>query len=156
MAFNHELLSTQRLRNLARRFPLPSALVAAVTAWTRQMAPASLIVSDQGGTVQGREPVFSPDVLAFVSQPDPVFAEHGFIRPHAARTGKSHEPDPALPVNLSFRLRHLFGPGGWELLQRAGTECSAREAPRAGLSHSSRRSSQGRWRARCQATAISP
>src|SRR3984957_18852760 len=70
MGCNHELLSTQRLRNLARRFPLPSALVAAVTAWTRQTAPASLIVSDQGSTVQANEPVFSPDVLAFVSQPD--------------------------------------------------------------------------------------
>jgi len=123
MAFNHELLSTQRLRNLARRFPLPSALVAAVTAWTRQTAPASLIVSDQGGAVQDREPVFSPDVLAFVSQPDPVFAEHGFTRPFAARTGKSHEPDPALPVNLSFRLRHLFGPGGRSETMRVLLTC---------------------------------
>jgi hypothetical protein len=122
-AFNHELLSTQRLRNLARRFPVPSALVAAVTAWTRQTAPASVIVSDQGGTVQGREPVFSPDVLAFVSRPDPVFAEHGFIRPPAARTGKSHEPDPALPVNLSFRLRHLFGPGGRSEAMRVLLTC---------------------------------
>jgi hypothetical protein len=123
MAFNHELLSTQRLRNLAGRFPLPAALIAAVTAWTRQRAPASLIVSDQGATVQGREPVFSPDVLAFVSQPDPVFAEHGFIRPPAARTGKSHEPDPALPVNLSFRLRHLFGPGGRSETMRVLLTC---------------------------------
>ena len=48
VASNRELLSKQRLRNLARRFPLPSALVAAVIAWTRQTAPASLIVSDQG------------------------------------------------------------------------------------------------------------
>ena len=94
MAFNHELLSTQRLRNLARRFPLPSALVAAVTAWTRQMAPASLIVSDQGGTVQGREPVFSPDVLAFVSQPDPVFAEHG-----------ASVPTPQGPASRTSRTR---------------------------------------------------
>jgi len=112
MAFNHELLSTQRLRNLTGRFPLPSGLVAAVTAWTRQTEPADLIVSDQAGLVQGREPVFSPDVLAFVSKPDPTFARHGFIRPPAARTGKSHEPDSALPINLAFRLRHLFGPGG--------------------------------------------
>jgi hypothetical protein len=123
MAFNHQLLSTQRLRNLASRFPLPSALVAAVTAWTRQTAPASLLVSDKGGTVQGREPVFSPDVLAFVSQPDPVFAEHGFIRPPTARTGKSHEPDLALPVNLSFRLRHLFGPGGRSEVMRVLLTC---------------------------------
>jgi hypothetical protein len=110
MAFNHELLSTQRLKNLAGRFPLPPGLIAAVTAWTRQTAPVDSPVTGQASPVQDR--VFSPDVLAFVSRPDPVFAEHGFIRPPAARTGKSHEPNPALPVNLSFRLRHLFGPGG--------------------------------------------
>jgi len=122
MTFNHELLSTQRLRNLARRFPVPSALVAAVIAWTRQTAPESLLV-DPGGAVQSREPVFSPDVLAFVSRPDPVFAEHGFVRPPAARTGKSHEPDPALAVNLSFRLRHLFGPGGRSETMRVLLTC---------------------------------
>jgi hypothetical protein len=112
MAFNHELLSVQRLRNLARKFPLPPGLVAAVTAWTRQTVPASPPDGDQAVPAQDREPVFSTDVLAFVSKQDPVFAQHGFIRPTAVRTGKSHEPDPALPVNLSFRLRHLFGPGG--------------------------------------------
>jgi hypothetical protein len=112
MAFNHELLSMQRLRNLASRFPVPADLVAAVTAWTRQDAHLNLLPSQQVHPGQVREPVFSPDVLAFVSQPDPVFAEHGFMRPPAARTGKSHEPNPALPVNLSFRLRYLFGPGG--------------------------------------------
>ena len=112
VAFNHDLLSAQRLRNLTSRFPLPPGLVAAVTTWTRQTAPADLPASGQAAPVQDMEPVFSPDVLAFISRPDPVFARHGFIRPPAARTGKSHEPDPALPVNLSFRLRHLFGPGG--------------------------------------------
>lgn len=112
MAFNHGLLSVQRLRNLAGRFPLPSGLVAAVTAWTRQTPPVNPPVSDQSVPAQGREPVFSRDVLAFVSRQDPVFAQHGFIRPPAVRTGKSHAPDPDLPVNLSFRLRHLFGPGG--------------------------------------------
>jgi hypothetical protein len=112
MAFNHELLSMQRLQNLARRFPLPSGLVAAVTAWTRQTTPVDLLVRDQADPVPDGEPVFSPDVLAFISQPDPTFAQHGFIRPPAARTGKSHEPNPALAVNLAFQLRHLFGPGG--------------------------------------------
>ena len=115
MSFNHELLSTRRLRNLATRFPLPSGLVGAVAAWTSQTsqtAPASLPASSQAGRARDSEPVFRPDVLAFVSRPDPLFAEHGFIRPATARTGKSHEPDPALPVNLTFRLRRLFGPGG--------------------------------------------
>jgi hypothetical protein len=112
MAFNHELLSTQRLRNLAARFPLPPGLVAAVTAWTRQTVPINVPADDQAAPVQDREPVFSPDVLAFVSKQDPVFARHGFVRPPAERTGKSHEPDLALAVNLAFRLRRLFGPGG--------------------------------------------
>jgi hypothetical protein len=112
MAFNHELLSAQRLRNLARKFPLPPGLIAAVTEWTRQTVPVDLPVSDQAVPAQGRELVFSTDVLAFISKQDPIFAQHGFIRPYAVRTGKSHEPDLALPVNLSFRLRHLFGPGG--------------------------------------------
>jgi hypothetical protein len=123
MAFNHELLSMQRLRNLARRFPVPVGLVAAVTAWTRQDAPVDLPDSQQAGPDRVMEPVFSPDVLAFVSQSDPVFAGHGFIRPRAARTGKSHEPDPALPVNLSFRLRHLFGPGGRSEAMRVLLTC---------------------------------
>jgi hypothetical protein len=112
MAFNHELLSLQRLRNLAGRFPVPAGLVAAVAAWTRQDASQNLPASQQADPSQVRERVFSPEVLAFASQPDPVFAEHGFMRPSAARTGKSHKPNPALPVNLSFRLRYLFGPGG--------------------------------------------
>jgi len=123
MAFNHELLSTQRLRNLASRFPLPPGLVAAVTAWTRQTAPVNLLVSEQADPAQDREPLFSPDVLAFVSRPDPTFAQHGFIRPPAARTGKSREPNPALPVNLSFRLRRLFGPGGRSETMRVLLTC---------------------------------
>jgi hypothetical protein len=112
MAFNHQLLSTQRLRNLDGRFPLPPGLVAAVTAWTRQTAPVAPLSSDRTAPVRDTEPVFDSDVLAFVSRQDPVFAQYGFIRPPAVRTGKSHEPNLALPVNLSFRLRHLFGPGG--------------------------------------------
>lgn len=120
MALNHELLSTQRLRNLARRFPVPAGLVAAVMAWTRHTTSADLPLSDRA---LNREPVFSPDVLSFVSQPDPLFAAHGFIRPPAARTGKSHQPDPALPVNLSFRLRHLFGPGGRSETMRVLLTC---------------------------------
>src|SRR6202044_3928329 len=93
MAFNHELLSMQRLRTLAGRFPVPVGLVAAVTAWTRQDARLNLPASHQADPGRAREPVFSPGVLAFVSHLDPVFAEHGFMRPPAARTGKSHDPN---------------------------------------------------------------
>jgi hypothetical protein len=112
MAFNHDLLSMQRLRNLAGRFPLAPGLVAAVMSWNRQANPVDLPASVQADPAGVLEPVFSRDVLAFVAQPDPIFAEYGFVRPRAAKTGKAHEPNLALPVNLSFRLRRLFGPGG--------------------------------------------
>jgi hypothetical protein len=55
------------------------------------------------------------------------------------RTGKSHEPDLTLPVNLSFRLRHLFGPGGRSEAMRvlltwpAGPLDAARIADEAGF-----------------------
>lgn len=123
MAFNHELLSMQRLRNLSRRFPVPTGLVSAVTAWTRQTEPMNLPASERAEPVQITDSVFSRDILAFVSQPDPVFAQYGFIRPPAARTGKSHQPNPDLPVNLSFRLRHLFGPGGRSETMRVLLTC---------------------------------
>src|ERR1700729_3821367 len=65
MAFNHDLLSMQRLRNLAARFSLPPGLVAAVISWTRQTDPVDLSGSDRAEPAQGREPVFSREVLAF-------------------------------------------------------------------------------------------
>jgi hypothetical protein len=124
MAFNHDLLSMQRLRNLAGRFSLPPGLVAAVISWTRQTDPVDLPASDRADPSQDKEPVFSREVLAFVAQPDPTFAQHGFIRPSATRTGKAREPNLALPVNLSFRLRRLFGPGGRSEATRVLLTCS--------------------------------
>src|ERR1700685_2999485 len=62
MAFNHELLSSHRLRNVAGRFPVPPGLVAAVTAWTRQTGPENPPVQGQSLPVQDSQPVFSPDV----------------------------------------------------------------------------------------------
>lgn len=124
IALNQKLLSLQRLRNLTTRFPVNADLVAAVVAWARESVPfgsvalqgsagqARLTGAKQAKQVeQAKRPVFSPDVLGFVARPDPVFAEHGFLRPVAIRSGKSHEPDPRHPVNFTFRLRHLFGPG---------------------------------------------
>lgn len=112
LALNHRLLSMQRLRNLASRFPVDTRLVGAVIAWTREPALAQL-PKDQpkAGSSTEMVPVFSPGVLGFVAKADPAFEEYGFIRPPAVRSGKSREPDPMLPANLAFRLRHLFGPG---------------------------------------------
>lgn len=139
MAVNHDLLSMQRLRNLAGRFPVPAGLVAAVTAWTRQGAPPNPPASRQVDPGHSAVPVFSPDVLGFVTRQDPLFAGYGFIRPPAARTGKSRKPELAHPVNLPFRLRHLFGPGGRSEILRVlltypdGTLDAARIADEAGF-----------------------
>lgn len=55
--------------------------------------------------------MFSPDVVGFIGEPDPAFAEHGYIRSRVFQSGKSSEPDARQPVNLAFQLRRLFGPG---------------------------------------------
>jgi hypothetical protein len=110
---NRRLLSVQRLRNLTARFPVDPGLVGAVLACAGESVP-----SLQGPTSQRKHrqypedaPVFSPDIVSFIGEPDPAFAEHGYIRPRAFRSGKSSEPDARQPVNLAFQLRHLFGPG---------------------------------------------
>jgi hypothetical protein len=112
LALNHKLLSMQRLRNLTSRFPVDARLVGAVIAWTREPVPSQLLKNRQKGDVPSeRVPVFSRDVISFIAKADPTFAEFGFIRPPAVRSGKSREPDSRLPANFSFQLRHLFGPG---------------------------------------------
>jgi hypothetical protein len=113
VAGNRRLLTMQRLRNLSGRFPVDAHLVGAVIAWAGEPPPTNW-PKNLGGTGQAPEnvPVFSPDVLGFVGEPDPIFAEYGYIRPHAARSGKSREPDVRIPANFAFQLRHLFGPGG--------------------------------------------
>jgi hypothetical protein len=118
IALNQKTLSLQRLRNLTARFPVDAGLVAAVVAWAKPSVPTDILVAQEPKPLARskagageRQAVFSPDVLGFIARADPVFAEHGFVRPVATRSGKSREPDPGHPVNFAFRLRHLFGPG---------------------------------------------
>lgn len=110
---NRRLLSMQRLRNLAVRFPVDPDLVRAVFAWAGESMP-----SLQGAKSERRRaghperiPVFGSDVLGFVTEPDPAFAVYGYIRPRVSRSGKSSEPDARQPANFAFQLRHLFGAG---------------------------------------------
>lgn len=100
------------------RFPVNTGLVAAALAWAKESVPAGVLASQERvgqahlkAVEQTEQSVFRRDVLGFVARADPVFAEHGFIRPVVVRSGKSREPDPGYPVNFAFRLRHLFGPG---------------------------------------------
>jgi hypothetical protein len=112
IAVNRRLLSMQRIRNLSGRFPVDAQLIGAVVAWAGEPLPAQRIKNQEiTRQPQARIPVFSPEVLGYVGEPDPIFAEYGYLRPRAARSGKSREPDTRIPANLAFQLRHLFGPG---------------------------------------------
>lgn len=113
LAGNRRLLSTQRLRNLTARFPVDPDLVGTVFAWVGGSVPAQhpSKIHQQHDQHSEHVPVFSPDVVGFIGEPDPAFAANGYIRPRISRSGKSGEPDTRQPVNLAFQLRHLFGPG---------------------------------------------
>lgn len=109
LAANRHFLSMQRLRNLSRRFPVDAKLVGAVIAWAGDSIPSQAL---KGRDLPSEQvPVFSRDVLSFIGEPDPVFAEYGYVRPRVVRSGKSGEPDVKMPANFAFQLRHLFGPG---------------------------------------------
>jgi hypothetical protein len=112
LAANRRLLSMQRLRNLSGQFPVDVRLVGAVIAWAGEPPPAQWMKSQRTTSqVPASVPVFNPDILGFIGEPDPTFAEYGYIRPRAARSGKSREPDIRIPANFPFQLRYLFGPG---------------------------------------------
>jgi len=112
LAENRGLLTMQRLRNLSTRLPVDTRLVGAVIAWTGEPRPPQRPQNrHEAEFPPERMPVFSPDVLGFIGEPDPTFAKYGYIRPTAVRSGKSREPDIKLPANFAFQLRHLFGPG---------------------------------------------
>lgn len=99
------LLSTQRLRNLGHRFPIDLRLIEAL------LAHIGGDHSARGGNTTGSSNLFAPDVLSYIPDPDPGFAQRGLLRPRIRLSGKSASPDPELPINLCFRLRLLFGTG---------------------------------------------
>lgn len=112
---NQRLLSLQRLRNLAARFPVDRLLAEALVAWAGQARPSArwrTTKSLPDSAEMNRVPLFSPDVLSFVPDPDDVFAGFGYLRPRVQPSGKSGRPDVRAPVNLAFRLRLLFGAVG--------------------------------------------
>ncbi len=98
MAANRQLLSMQRLRNLSKRFPVDRELVGAVTTWADD--PRLSAVREPGPARDQRaemRPVFSRDVLSFIGEPDPVFAEYGYVRPRGhpkPEVTRSRSEDP--------------------------------------------------------------
>jgi len=112
LAHNRRLLTMQRLRNLGARFPVDTRLVDAIVAWAGEPEASKRLKNQRGqGQLLKDRRVFDPDVLSFVGEPDPTFAEYGYIRPRVIRSGKSREPDVNIPANFGFQIRHLFGPG---------------------------------------------
>ncbi len=137
MRLNLDLISAQRLRNFANDDP-GKRLASAALSWasahstkvTRQTPtparaskePESLFIRATG-TMRVREP-------------DPIFVNYGFLRPRAEPSHKSSPPARRVPINLSFRLRDLFGVGSRAevvrvLLLLPGAEPRTREIVRA-------------------------
>jgi hypothetical protein len=114
MSLNNGYLSLQRLRNLARRFPIETNLIDAVVEWVSESAPSVRWPARSSRTVDvegGLEVLFDTSVLSYVGTPDPIFARYGYLRPPLSRSGKSAEPNIGDPINLALQLRLLFGPG---------------------------------------------
>jgi hypothetical protein len=113
MTLNGRLLSLQRLRNLLPRFAVDRALAEAVVAWVAESAPSLRWrkIEPHSLSIGEAQPVFGSDVVSFMAQVDPTFERYGYMRPTAARSDKSREPDLNALVSFGFQLRLLFGPG---------------------------------------------
>ena len=110
MLVNERLLSTQRLRNLARDEadrPLAGAAIAWLREWRRKGRPPEPAEARVGDPIQ---PLFlrarSP-----VDQLDPAFLEHGLLKSWREPERRSGQPDLTAPINLALRLRSVLGVG---------------------------------------------
>jgi hypothetical protein len=114
IAANGDLLILQRLRNLERRYSGEPQLMDAALAWAASASPPlrwAISPRKVGSEVGAASDVFSSEVVGFVQEPDPVFAQFGYRRPRAERSKKSEAPNPRAPIAFAFRLRLLFGLG---------------------------------------------
>lgn len=105
---NEQLVNLRRLRTLAVD-PEDKALSEAVIAWLGHYRPKSRFTQ-----TARPQPRAEAELLFFqerfpVRHPDETFAQHGWLRPAFAGTRKSTPPTIDAPINLSFRLRSLFG-----------------------------------------------
>lgn len=105
---NEQLVNLRRLRSLSVD-PEDQALTEAVIGWLGRQKPKARFA--QTGLRQPQpavQPLFFDEGFP-VGQPDAAFAEHGWIRPAFTGTRKSVPPTIDAPINLTFRLRLLFG-----------------------------------------------
>jgi hypothetical protein len=105
---NEQLVNLRRLRTPAVD-PEDQALSEAVIAWLGHHRPkARFAQSTRPQPLAEARPLFFQESFP-VAHPDETFAEHGWLRPAFAGTRKSMPPAIDAPINLSFRLRLLFG-----------------------------------------------
>lgn len=106
---NEPLLSIRRLRALAVDDEDQRLLDAALGFAARHRPRARLTPRPHPTPIQ-LEGLYHG--LSFpIDDPDPAFAEAGFLRAAASPAGKARAPDLLAPVNLAFRLRQLLGVG---------------------------------------------
>ncbi len=104
---NEPLISLRRLRSLAVD-PEDKALVDAVVAWLGQQRPKARFAQPTPEPSEVMLPLFYQERFP-TAHPDPVFARYGWLRSAFTGTRKSMPPTIDAPINLSFRLRMLFG-----------------------------------------------
>lgn len=111
LVLNEQLVSVQRLRNLAKDEG-SRRLVDATLNWVAQWRPRARL-SGRAVTAEQSErptPLFV-GLSPTVPDPDPMFLKHGLLRPRHEPSRKSQKPDLMAPISLAFRLRRLLGVG---------------------------------------------
>lgn len=112
LVVNERLVSVQRLRNLTRD-DADTALVDATLAWVARRRPRARLTAATARNQadrDGAKPLFRTTHVP-TRDFDEAFLAHGLLKPRVEPSGNSQPPDPALPVNFAFLLRHLLGIG---------------------------------------------
>jgi hypothetical protein len=107
---NERLLSIQRLRNLCRDDD-DRDLVEGALLWAARQQGRSRFAPRSRREQHVNEPRSLFYDVAQVREPDEAFLLQGLLKPTAPPSKKSQPPDPDTPINFTFRMRHLFGPG---------------------------------------------
>lgn len=108
---NGRLISTKRLRNLAKGDHRDERLVDSALAWVGTHQSSLQLWNSHSQATETSEDELEPLADLFVGDPDPSFALRGFAWPRAMRSLKSQPVDMDRTVALSFRLRALLGVG---------------------------------------------
>jgi hypothetical protein len=107
---NERLVSVQRLRNLCRGDD-DRDLVESALSWVARQHPRSRPTPRaREQRVREPRPLFY-DVARQVREADEAFLAEGLLKPTTEPSRKSRPPDSDTPINLAFRMRHLFGLG---------------------------------------------